>query len=78
MISERLKRTILKELKLKDFQFKDETNAGEVPGWDSLSHIKVILAVEKEYRIRFSTQELLRLKNIGDLQGLVDKKCPEN
>ena len=74
MISERLKRTILNELRLKDFNLKDETRAYEVPGWDSLNHIKVIVAVEKEYKVRFGTAELLRLANVGELQALLDKK----
>jgi acyl carrier protein len=74
MITERLKKTILKELKLKNFDFKDETRAYDVPGWDSLSHIRVIVAIEKEYGLRFTTLELLRLKNVGDLQTLLDKK----
>ncbi len=73
MISQRLKRTILNQLKLKDFDLQDGTHAYEVPGWDSLNHIKVIMAVEKEYRIRFKTPELLQLRNIGDLQLLIDK-----
>lgn len=75
MISGRLKNTILKELKLKDFDLKDETRAYEIPGWDSLSHIRIILAVEKEYNLHFSTIELLRLKNLGGLQRLIDEKC---
>ena len=74
MISERLKKAILKELRLSDFNLKDETRASEIPGWDSLNHIKVILAVEKEYGIRFKTAELLRIKNVGDLQILLDNK----
>jgi len=78
MISERLKKTILMELQLKDFNFKDETHAYLVPGWDSLTHINVILAIEKEYGVRFTTTELLRLKNIGDLQVLINTKCPED
>lgn len=73
MISERLKTTILNQLKIKDFNLQDETRAYEVPGWDSLSHIKVIMAVEKEYGFRFKTSELLQLKNVGDLQNLVNK-----
>lgn len=74
MISERLKRTILNELKLNDFDFKDDTTADQVPGWDSLSHLNVILAVEKEFNIRFKAFELLKLKNIGELQILIDIK----
>lgn len=74
MISERLKGVILKTLGLDDFSFQDATQAGDVPGWDSLSHVKVILAVEKEYGLRFKTMELLRLKNVGDLQALVSAR----
>lgn len=74
MISERLKGVILRELKLDDWDLKDETHAYDVPGWDSLSHIGVLVAVEKEYGIRFKTSEVLRLKNLADLQTLVDSK----
>jgi len=74
MISERLKAAILKELKLDDYEFTDETAASQVPGWDSLNHINVILAVEKEYKIRFKNIEILRLRNIGELQDLINSK----
>jgi acyl carrier protein len=74
MISEELKKIILGALKLEDFDFNDETTAPEVPGWDSLNHVNVILAVEKYYNIRFKNLEILRLKNVGDLQKLIDVK----
>ena len=74
MISDELKKVILNTLKLDEFDFKDETIAPQVPGWDSLSHVNVILAVEKHYNIRFKNLEILRLKNIGDLQKLINSK----
>lgn len=74
MISDRLKSVILNELNIKDFDLKDETTANQVPGWDSFNHINVILAVEKEYNIKFKGLEILRVKNIGELQKLVDFK----
>jgi len=74
LISRELKKVILNTLKLNDFDFKDETTAYEVPGWDSLNHVNVILAVEKHYNIRFKNMEVLRLKNIGDLQKLINSK----
>ncbi len=75
MISDRLKRTILSTLELDDFDLRDETVADEVPGWDSLSHARVIAAVEAEYGCRFKTVELLRLHKVGDLQALVDRQA---
>lgn len=75
MVSEQLKRVILNELELEDWAIDDNATAGSVPGWDSLSHVRVISAVESEYKIRFSTIEIVRLKNVGELQALVDAKC---
>jgi acyl carrier protein len=75
MISARLKHTILLELGLDGYDLRDETLAGEVPGWDSLSHARVICAVEAEYGVRFKTLELLNLRNVGDLQALVDRQA---
>jgi len=74
MISKELKEVILKQLNLDDFDIKDETIAPEVPGWDSLNHINIILAVEEKFKVKFKSYELLRLKCVGDLQKLLDSK----
>jgi acyl carrier protein len=74
MISPRLHRTILDVLRLESFPLDDATTAAEVPGWDSLAHVAVLAAVEREYAIRFRSMEVLRLRNVGDLQALVDRK----
>ena len=74
MISPRLKQVILGELGLDDFPMDEATTAPQVPGWDSLSHVRVLAAVEKEFGVRFRSLEVLRLKNVGDLQALVDRK----
>jgi len=74
MISDRLKKIILNELNLDEFDIKDDTTANQVPGWDSFNHINVILAIEKDYNIHFKGLEILRVKNIGELQKLIDSK----
>jgi acyl carrier protein len=74
MISEALKAVLLRELGLKEFDFRATTLATEVPGWDSLKHISVITAVESAFGVRFKSLEVIKLKNIGELQALVDRK----
>jgi acyl carrier protein len=74
MISPKLKQVIIGVLKVDDFDILDATTAKDVPGWDSLSHLGILSAVEKDYHIHFRTMEVLRLKNVGDLQRLVDAK----
>jgi len=77
MISHGLKTAILSALKLDEWEVTDATVAADVPGWDSLSHINVVLAVEKHFGVRFKSVEVLRLKNVGDLQRLVDSKLAQ-
>jgi acyl carrier protein len=74
MISERLKKIVLRELDLDDFDFHDDTTANIVSGWDSLTHIQIIVAVEKNYKIKFKGIEILKIKNMGELQSLIDSK----
>jgi acyl carrier protein len=74
LVSERLKGVIFRALDLDDFDLQDATMASQVPGWDSLTHVKVLTAVESAYAIRFKTLEVLRLKSVGDLQALIDRK----
>lgn len=74
MVSEKLKKVILDQLELDDWELTDETTAGMVPGWDSLSHVRVISAVEEQFGLRFKTAEIYRLQTVGQLQALIDKK----
>ena len=73
MISDRLKGIILRELDLDDFSIDESTVAYMVPGWDSLNHVRIINAIETEYDLHFKTVELIRLRNVGDLQALLDR-----
>ena len=75
MISARLKKVILEELELDDFDITDKTQANQIPGWDSLNHVRIIVAIEKEYNIRLRSLEVIRLKNLGELQALIDKNA---
>lgn len=74
MVSGELKKVILNVLKLDDWEIADTTLAAEVPGWDSLSHVNVVSAVETHFGVRFKNVEIIRLKDVGDLQRLVNSK----
>ena len=53
---------------------KPETTADDVDGWDSLSHIRLVLTVEKAFNVKFSAAEVGKLKNVGELVGLIHSK----
>lgn len=77
MISDQLKKVILGTLRLEEWEITDSTLAAQVPGWDSLNHVNVVFAVEKHFGVHFKNAEVLRLKNVGDLQRLVDSKLAQ-
>jgi acyl carrier protein len=55
---------------------KPEMTANDVEGWDSLSHVVLILAIENRFKVKFSQKELLTLRNVGDLMKAVESKLP--
>lgn len=50
------------------------TTAQDVPGWDSVTHITLVVEVESRLGVRFNTAELEELKNIGEFVDLIKKK----
>ncbi|MBR5406925.1 MAG: acyl carrier protein [Lachnospiraceae bacterium] len=52
----------------------NETTADDIEGWDSLSHVALIVAVQDEFDIKFSIVETSALKNVGDFIKLIDNK----
>lgn len=50
------------------------TSAKDVADWDSVMHVSLIIAVEKSFGIRFTSSEVGRLKNVGELVDLIDSK----
>jgi acyl carrier protein len=56
-------------------QVTPELSAKDVDGWDSLTHIRLILTIEKTFKIKFSTSEIGKLENVGDLVTLIKARA---
>ena len=52
-----------------------ELNADDVDEWDSLAHVRLVLAVEKKFGLKFSAAEVARLKNVGEFAALIQTKA---
>ena len=56
-------------------EIRDDMTAADVENWDSLTHINLIVALEKTFGIRFTTGEAgASLKNVGELRALIEGK----
>ena len=49
--------------------------AKDVPTWDSLSNINMIIAVEKAFGVKFRIKDVRALKNVGELLELIKRKA---
>jgi acyl carrier protein len=56
-------------------QVNEEMTAENVEGWDSLSHIDMIVAVEKAFNMKLTTGEVRNLANVGDLVNVISRKA---
>jgi len=54
-----------------------ETSAPDIEGWDSLAQINLVVSMEKEFRVKFTLQELAELHNVGDMLDLIASKEPK-
>lgn len=55
----------------------DETNSDDIEDWDSLEHITLIVAMEKEFNMKFDIKEVNKLKNVGEMVDLILSKMEE-
>ena len=54
-----------------DLVICNTTNSDEIEDWDSLNHINLVSAIEKEFKIKFALGELMTLKDVGAMVDLM-------
>ena len=73
-ILKRIEEIFREELEQDELVLTDKTTAEDVEGWDSLSHVQLVAAMEEAFGIEFKSREILSWDNIGDLIDCIEKK----
>ena len=61
-------------LDLDNLSLSETTTADEVEGWESLTHVQLVVAVEKAFKIRFNAKEIQSWKNVGEMIDSIQAK----
>lgn len=59
---------------LDEIELTPATTAQDVDGWDSLTHIQLVVALEKQFHIRFHSSEIQNWENIGAIIDGIQSK----
>ena len=51
-----------------------QTTADDIEDWDSLEHITLISAVEREFHMKFKMKEISSMKNVGEMAGIIQER----
>ena len=74
VILEQLNEIFVDIIDEEDINLTYESTATEVDGWDSLTHIQLVVAIEKHFKIRFLSREIQNWKNVGELIESINSK----
>jgi acyl carrier protein len=58
-----------------ELEYRDSLTAGDVEGWDSLSHVRFLVAVEKGFGFRFTSGEIDGFKNVGEVLEVIVRRA---
>jgi|Laugresbdmm110sn_1035088.scaffolds.fasta_scaffold209388_1 acyl carrier protein len=56
-----------------DIELSESTVAADVPEWDSLNHIYLVVAIEKQFKIKFTTHQIQSWQCVGDVLKELNK-----
>ena len=70
--------TMLKQLisglfKCRLTDLTDETGPGDIPGWDSLGHVMLMAAIQREFGQHVPVEDAIEVTSIADLQAILDR-----
>ena len=73
-IFKKLSEIFIDVLDLEEVELTDETSANDIEEWDSLSHIQLIVAIEKAFGIKFTSLEIMKWRNVGEMVNSMEER----
>lgn len=70
-VFEKLGAIFREEFDKEDIHITETTTAKDIEGWDSLAHIGLMVAIESEFDMKFTMDEVANMKNVGEIANII-------
>ena len=77
-LADRVKSIVSDTLKIPVSSCNEELTAGDIEEWDSLGHVNLLSAIEKEFNVAFDVGDAIEIESIGDLLDMLQKYKAES
>jgi acyl carrier protein len=67
MIEHDVKAVVLRSLRIAESEYSEDLAAGDIPAWDSLAHVNLLIAIEQHFEIVFDVSDAIDIETVGDL-----------
>jgi acyl carrier protein len=68
---EKMRNVVARIFKVSPETVTQQTSLGQLPGWDSLSHLTLMMELEREFSVRFPTNEISTPTSVGEICDLL-------
>ena len=70
----RIEKIVREAFNLKDKEIDESWTSDDIAEWDSMGHLKLIMAIEKEFNASIEIEEMFKIKCIGDIKKILEMK----
>ena len=70
---QKLKKIMVSVFRVHKDTLSDDAKMSDVPGWDSLSHMNLILEIEREYEVQLSGDDIAEMQSIPKITEILSR-----
>jgi acyl carrier protein len=68
---DRLRQTVADVLGVHPYLLSEESSPSTISSWDSLGHLNLVIALEEEFEVNLSAEEVLAMSNVGSIRRIL-------
>jgi acyl carrier protein len=66
--------TVVQALELKESEYRENLELGEVASWDSLGHLGLVASLESAFKVKFDTESIPEMNSLPKLRAALSSR----